>query len=206
MYCSGVRSRPRPPRSSPGSRRAACADRGLPRRRARGGRRRARSSRIAISLNAAPSSATSVGPCSGARAERSPSASAPDTARSRSTGSVIDLPTTSAAAIATVEEAAATARMTTSAPMWNIATPDRSTAASGSPTASKARPASRALTLGKSRRTKAPASPAASVEAATMSASSITARGGSRRPRPSRGNADARVRLRSSRAGAARAR
>src|SRR5262249_32426743 len=81
--------------------------------------------RAAIPLKAAPSSAISVGPCSGARAERSPPASAPDTARSRSTGAVIDLPTSSAAAIATVEEAAATARMTTSAPMWNIATPDR---------------------------------------------------------------------------------
>ncbi len=94
----------------------------------------------AISLKERPSSASSRGPLSGARALRSPAASAPDATRSRSIRRAIEVPSPSAAATATSAEAAATARIFTSSPMWNITQPERSTAASGSATASSAKP------------------------------------------------------------------
>ena len=62
------RFRPRPPRASPAETRWACAGRGLPRRRARGARRRAARGSPAISLKERASSASSAGPLSGARA------------------------------------------------------------------------------------------------------------------------------------------
>ena len=66
-YCSGCdQRRPRRPRASPGARRAGCGDRGSPRPRAA---RRASNSSLQLAtpsrLKAAPSSASSAGPCSG---------------------------------------------------------------------------------------------------------------------------------------------
>ena len=63
-----LRFRLRRPRASPGEKRWACAGHDLPRRRARGARRRVGTGCAAISLKERASSASSAGPLSGARA------------------------------------------------------------------------------------------------------------------------------------------
>ncbi len=106
------------------------------------------SSSDAIALNDRPSFASSRGPPVGARAVRSPSASRSEAALSSSRGRVIDAASTRATATALAAAPAATARIFTSAPMWNITHPDSSTAASGSTTASSPNAASCARTAG----------------------------------------------------------
>ena len=189
MYSSAPRRRRRSPRASPRSKRSACGGRGLRRRRARGGRRRGARGSAAISLNARPSSASSRGPVTGARTPRSPAATCAEASRSRSMRVAIEAPSARLAATAADAAAAATARILTSSPMWNMTQPERSTTASGSSTARSASPISWSRTVGRSRSATVAASPAASVSSVTTSANSITARTGSRRPRPSRGAA-----------------
>ena len=87
----------------------------------------------------------------------------------------IPAPTSSAAASAVEADAAATARIFTSSCMWNITSPPRITAASGSATASSASPTSCRRTVGSSRSASASAIPATSVLSETISANSITA-------------------------------
>ena len=71
--------------------------------------------------------------------------------------------------------------------MWNMTQPERSTAASGRQTASSASPASCSRTVGSSRRPSASDEPDAERrQRDDDGAASITARTGSRRPRPSR--------------------
>ena len=82
----------------------------------------------------------------------------------------IDDASTSAAATAADAEAAATARILTSSPMWNITQPESSTASSGSTTESNANPASCRRTLGRRRSANVAARPTASVPAATARA------------------------------------
>ena len=58
------------------------------------------------------------------------------------TDAVIERASTSAATTAAVAEPAATARIFSSAPMWNMTQPDSSTAVRGTQTAIRASPAS----------------------------------------------------------------
>ena len=87
---------------------------------------------------------------------------------------------TSAATIAVSADAAVTARIFTSSPMWNMTQPESSTAPSGSRTARKASPASCSRTVGSRRRRYASASPTASVATATSAASRSCDHGGNR--------------------------
>ena len=96
----------------------------------------------AISLKDAESSAISRGPSSLARAVRSPRASLAADSRTRSSGRTTRSARKRPATTATAADAAETARILTSSPMWNITQPDSSTEASGRPTASAARAAS----------------------------------------------------------------
>ena len=89
----------------------------------------------AISLKLVASSASSVGPSSGARAARSPRARAADAERTRSIEPPIRRATSSAPASAAVEDATATRRIVMSWPELNIATPESVTAARGRQTA-----------------------------------------------------------------------
>ena len=107
------------------------------------------SSSEAIALNELPSLASSRGPPVGARTVRSPCARRSAEALSCSSGRVIDAASTRATATALAAAAAATARIFTSAPMWNITQPDSSTAASGRRTASSPKAASCARTADK---------------------------------------------------------
>src|SRR5207302_1691636 len=98
------------------------------------------SSPAAIALNESASSAISRAPPTGARVESSPAARDWEAAPTRRSDAVIARARTSAATTAAVADPAATARIFTSAPMWNITQPDSSTAASGTQTAIKASP------------------------------------------------------------------
>ena len=141
----------------------------------------------AISLNECESSASSAGPPSSARAERSPAASAADELRRWSSRWTMPWARKRPTSTAADADALATARILTSSPMWNMTQPERSTAPSGKTTASSASPASCRRTVGRSLRSRATTRPMPSVAAATMSASWITVRTGSRSPRPSPG-------------------
>ena len=78
--------------------------------------------------------------------------SATDASRTRSIDPTIERARTRAATTAVSADAAVTARIFTSSPMWNITQPDSRTAPSGSRTARKARPASCSRTVGSRRR------------------------------------------------------
>ena len=151
-----------------------------------------RPSRLAaISLNDRPSSASSRGPSSGARARRARRRrAAPKPAAAVRCCRAIEVPRASAAATAAEAAAAATARIFTSSPMWNITQPERSTARSGSSTASSASPISCRRSVGSSRSASGGDEADGERDAERRaSANTITARTGSRRPRPSRGAA-----------------
>ncbi len=93
--------------------------------------RRASNSRsrfAAISLNEPASSATSVGPDSGARTVRSPCESATDASRTRSIEPAIERARNEAADHRHRRRGGETARILTSSPMWNMTQPERSTA------------------------------------------------------------------------------
>ena len=172
---------------------------------------KSRSRLSAISLNEAARSATSAGPDSGARTARSPPARRAEASRTRSTEPTIEWASTSPATIATVADAAETARIFTSSPMWKATQPDRRTEASGRQTESAASPASCSLRLGSSRNRSTATSPTASVSRPTaiavpIIATGITGRPGSRHPRRSGGGAGPRDRPRSSRGAGARGR
>ena len=96
----------------------------------------------AIVLKEAASPAISFAPPTGARAERSPSASRAEASLTRRIDCEIQRDSSSPAATAAVAEPAATASTFRSAPMWNITQPDASTAASGTHTETSASPAS----------------------------------------------------------------
>jgi hypothetical protein len=66
----------------------------------------------------------------------------------RRRGAATERASTSAATTAAVADPAATARIFTSAPMWNITQPESNTAASGTQTAISASPASWTPTVG----------------------------------------------------------
>ena len=114
----------------------------------------------AMPLNARPSSDSSRGPCSVARAPRSPAASSLEALRSRSIGLITHRPKSSAPTTADNAAADETARIFASSCMWNITHPDASTAASGSTTAKSASAASCSRTVGSSRSPYAASSPA----------------------------------------------
>jgi hypothetical protein len=129
--------------------------------------------REAISLKEAASWASSAGPSAGAVTARSPAASSIEAARRRSILRAIDRASSSAAPTEAKAAPVVTVRIFTSAPMWNMTQPDRSTAASGTVVERRARPASCSLTVGSRRSRIEAAKPAASAAVATISASSI---------------------------------
>src|SRR5438105_7736920 len=121
-------------------------------------------------LNESASSEISRAPPAGARTDRSPAAREWDAAPTRRRDAVIARASTSAATTAAVAEPAATARIFTSAPMWNITQPDSNTAASGTETAISASPASWTPTVGARFRRYARTSPETRLPAATTRA------------------------------------
>ena len=134
-----------------------------------------------------------------------------EASRTRSTEPTIECASTSPATIATVADAAETARIFTSSPMWKATQPDSRTEVSGRQTESAASPASCNRRLGSRRSRSTATRPTASVSRPTaiavpIIATGITGRPGSRRPRPSGGGAGPRDRPRSSRAAGARGR
>jgi hypothetical protein len=96
----------------------------------------------AIALNEVASCSISAAPPRGARAPRSPAASRCAESPTRRIERVIERASTSPAITAALADPAATARIFVSAPMWNMTQPESSTAASGTQTETKARPAS----------------------------------------------------------------
>ena len=126
-------------------------------------------------LKVAPSSASSAGPSSGARAPRSPAASASLARRMRATGSSTERATSSAPTSAAVADALATASTVRSWPESNISTPEAMTAARGSTTATSARATTLPRRLGMRPARRARATPATRVAAATARAGPITA-------------------------------
>ena len=119
-------------------------------------------------MKEAASSAISPGPSTGARADNSPAASDREAAPTRRNEAVIERASTRAANTAAVADPAATARIFTSAPMWNMTQPDNRTAASGTQTAMRARPTSWAETVG-ARRTYDPDPALASIRPSVAS-------------------------------------
>ena len=167
---------------------------------------KSRSRLAAISLNEAARSAISAGPDGGARTLRSPRARRPEASRTASIESTIERPSHRPARTATAAEAADTARIFLSSPMWNITQPDSRTTASGRQTANAASPAICRRTVGSARSATARTKPTASVAAAMATAVRIMGRACSRRPTPSAGAPGGTDRPRSSRAAGERGR
>ena len=188
-------------------RRAACAGRGSRGPPAGGGRRRARSSSPAITLNAAPSCGHLGRPVLGRPGARSPRASASLAARTPLDAGARPSAPPGARRRAPRRRRRGDGEHRQVVAQSNISTPESTTAPRGRTTATRARADERRRSVGSRRSTSAAATPTARVAARPRRGRApITARTGSRRPTPSAGARGGTGRPRSSRAAGGRGR